>query len=113
MNTIEPAYGGLDFALLGAFFISYSVFALIQISFLFSRSYLRYSLVIIIQLAAVAGLRAADFSALCSSQNSHLVCNNNAAGLTGLAVMWLNVSFSMAGCFMLSRMIKHYKTRRN
>ena len=68
MNDIEASYASLDYALLGGFFISYSVFALIQLGFLFNQQYARFISLIAAQWATIAAIKSYSFAQLCTDR---------------------------------------------
>ena len=111
MNDIEASYASLDYALLGGFFISYSVFALIQLGFLFNQQYARFISLIAAQWATIAAIKSYSFAQLVTDRASALVCNNDASGLVSLASVWIVVSLTMAGFFAVTTLIAKIRSR--
>lgn len=97
MNSVETSYASLDYALLGTFFISYSVFALLQLGFLFNHRFARFIGLMAAQWAVIFTIKGFSFAQLCADRSSALICNNDARGLASLASVWIVVSLTMTG----------------
>lgn len=111
IETGLAQYSALDGALLGGFFISYSVLALVQINNLYNGRFLLFA-----GLAACAGLIAtglgrADFSGFCADGPSVIVCGGTGRGLTALGMVWLYVSGAMLVLFGVAQAIRALRSR--
>ena len=108
-NSVSQ-YTALDGALLGAFFISYSVLALTQLNNLFNGRFILFFAVIACAALSAAGFELSDFSDFCANGPSAIVCGGTGRGLTILAMVWVYVSGAMFALFGVSRFIKTHRS---
>ena len=110
MAETEISLTAFDFALLGAFFISYSVIGLAQLNALFNGAFLRFLIVAALLAALAVAARASPFAGLCQEPPSAILCNNGGRGLWSMAIVWTAVSVAVFGMFLTSRMITRLRS---
>ena len=100
----------IDFALLGGFFISYSVIGLAQLNALFNGAFIRFGVVAGLLIAFALATLVAPFDAICAEPQSAIFCNNRGRGLWSLAMAWTAVSAAVFGMFLISRLITRFRS---
>lgn len=105
-------YGALDAALIGAFFMSYGIFGLVQLVNLFEGRPGRFAVSLIVAGALAQGFGALDVQAYCRDGPSAFVCNNDAAGLVALGMAWVWVSFGTLAMFAASKSLTRLAERK-
>ena len=105
-------FSGLDGAIVASFFISYSVLALTQISNLFNQKLTLFFSLTLIGLIAAVGVKGLDFTELCETRTSAILCNKGGDALREFAIVWVYISIAMLVLFLLSRAIQRMKGKR-
>jgi len=99
-------YTALDGALLGAFFISYSVLALVQLNNLFNGRFILFVALVACAALITTGFELSDFSKICANGPSAIICGGKGQGLTALGLVWLYVSGAMFALFGIAQLIR-------
>ena len=99
-------FSAIDSALLGCFFISYSVLALVQISSLFSRRYVTFGILAAGSLLVAQGFALIDFSGFCAERSSVIICSGERFGLTRFGMVWVYVTAAMLGMYGFIRILR-------
>ncbi|MEM6743862.1 MAG: hypothetical protein AAF676_09020 [Pseudomonadota bacterium] len=105
-------FGAIDAALLGAFYMSYGIFGLVQLVSLFEGRPLRFALLLLASGALAQGFGAFDADGFCLDGRSAIICNNGARGLVGLGMAWVWVSLGMLAMFAGSRGLSRLRAKR-
>ena len=105
-------FTALDAALLGGFFISYSVLTLVQVSNLFSKRFVTFVVICGIAALVALGFRVADFSGFCAERQSAIICGGEGRGLAAFGMIWVFVCLAALGMFGLVRALLVLKGRR-
>lgn len=110
MDEAQIDLTAFDFALIGGFFISYSVIGLAQLNALFNGAFVRFLVVagVFAGIAIAAG--SWSFAEYCAEPPSAIVCNNGGRGLWSMALVWSAVSAAILGMFLLSRLITRLRS---
>ncbi len=106
-----PQYSALDGALLGAFFISYSVLALVQLSNLFNERFFVFVTLVACTALIARGFGLSDFTELCVDDPSVIMCGGNGRGLATLGMVWVYVSGAMFALFGIAQIIRSLRGR--
>ena len=109
-NSVSQ-YTALDGGLLGVFFISYSVLALVQLNNLFNRRFILFLAIAVCTALVTTGFEYSDFDEFCAESPSAIVCGGTGRGLTALGLVWVYVSAAMLALFGLGQLIRALRTR--
>ena len=99
-------FSGLDGALVASFLISYSLLALVQISNLFNRNFMLFSVLLVASAFATFSLKGMEFPELCEDRSSTILCNNGGDAVSEFTIVWVYVSITMLLFFSLARMLQ-------
>ncbi|WP_417514290.1 hypothetical protein [Minwuia sp.] len=101
MEEIQGAakFGALDLMLLGVFFISYNVLALLQIAFLYGGRYVTFGAVTVGAVLLAQGFVFLDVSAFCADRSSVIICSDDKRQLVSLGMVWVIVCAAMLVIF--------------
>lgn len=105
-------FGAFDLMLLGAFFISYNVLALIQVAFLYSGRIVVFAAVSVAAILAAPGLRMLDFADSCAARPSAILCGDEKPVLIGLGTVWAIVCLVVFMVYVTLQAIRHFRTGR-
>lgn len=101
-----PHYSALDGALIGAFFISYSVFALVQLNNLFNGRFILFVILAACAALIARGFVLYDYSEICAGGRSAIICGGQGRGLAALGMIWVYVSGAMFVLFGVAQGIR-------
>lgn len=105
-------FGAFDLMLLGAFFISYNVLALIQVAFLYSGRSLAFAAVSVAAVLAAPGMRMLDFAESCAARPSAILCSYEKPVLIGLGTVWAIVCLAVLMIYLTLQAIRLLRTGR-
>ncbi|WP_416899407.1 MAG: hypothetical protein ACMVY4_06735 [Minwuia sp.] len=105
-------FSAIDMALLGCFFISYSVLALIQVANLFGNRFIVFGAIAAATAIAAQGFALADFSGFCAEQSSVIICSSEPHGLTRFGTVWVYVSAATLAMYAVVQAIRAFKAHR-
>lgn len=114
MEEVQSAakFGAFDLLLLGVFFISYNVLALMQVAFLYGRRYVVFGLVTLIVTAAALGSRWVSFDGFCAERSSVIVCGEDRQELVALGSVWIIVCAAVLVIYVLLQAIRRNRAGR-
>lgn len=104
-------YTALDGGLLRAFFISYSVLALVQLNNLFNGRFILFLAIAACTALATTGFEYSDFEQICGESPSAIMCGGTGRGLSALGLVWIYVSAAMFALFGLGQLIRALRKR--
>ncbi|ANK80971.1 MAG: hypothetical protein TEF_09310 [Rhizobiales bacterium NRL2] len=102
-------FGAFDLMLLGAFFISYNVLALIQVALLYGGRFIVFATVTLAAVLAAPGLEMLDLSETCAVRSSAILCGDGKQVLIGLGTVWPIVCFAVLLIFVMLRAIRRFR----
>ena len=109
-SSVSP-YTALDGALLGAFFISYSVLALVQLNNLFNGRFILFVALAACTALVATGFEFSEFAEICAESPSAIMCGGTGRGLTALGMVWVYVSAAMFALFGVAQLIRALRRR--
>ena len=105
-------FTAFDLMLLGIFFISYNVLALVQVALLYSRRWLAFAVLAAGTVALSQAFGHFDYAGFCAERQSAIVCSPDGRGLTGFALVWVYVSAAMLTAYIVLKGIRRLRRNR-
>jgi hypothetical protein len=114
MEEIQAAakFGAFDLLLLGVFFISYNVLALVLVACLFGGRWIAFAAVTVVVTLAAQGGRWLDFRDFCAERSSVIVCGEERQELVALGSVWIIVCAAILVIFLLLQVIRRRREGR-
>lgn len=108
MEEVQTAakFGAFDLLLLGVFFISYNVLALVLVACLYGRRWIAFAVVTAVVTVAAQGFRWLDFAEFCAERSSVIVCGEDRQELVALGSVWIIVCAVILLVFLILQVIR-------